>query len=173
MQLSRFTIRTSDDIEGERWTDLKSFGYSGYYVSNIGRIYSVKTNKVLKHHIQDSGYHQVELISGKKIGVHRLVAIAFISNPNKLPLVNHKDGNKSNNNDWNLEWCTNKDNQIHAERIGLTVKNKLSEEQKLWIIQHCIPKHPLYGVSKLAIKFNVSQAVISNVIKKGVPLKCN
>lgn len=51
--------------------------------------------------------------------VHSLVAKAFHANPHKLPEVNHKDGNKHNNNDWNLEWCTRHHNNQHALDIGL------------------------------------------------------
>lgn len=71
---------------------------------------------IIKHRIRH-GYHYVVLyIDGKKqwFRVNRLVAMAYIPNPENKPIVNHKDGNKDNNEDWNLEWATHSDNLIHA-----------------------------------------------------------
>lgn len=59
---------------------------------------------------------------GKTVKVHRLVAETFIPNPNNLPQINHKDGNKQNNCVKNLEWCDNSYNQIHAHKTGLFPK---------------------------------------------------
>lgn len=77
----------------------------------------------MTQHISDKGYKVVSLtkrdMPDKSIPVHRLVAMAFIPNPNNLPQVNHIDGNKENNNVENLEWCDNSYNQIHAYKHGL------------------------------------------------------
>lgn len=76
------------------------------------------------------GYKQVQIMRNNKRYtkyVHRLVAECFIDNPNNLPEVNHKDGNKANNAVDNLEWCNRSQNQRHAYKTGLI---KPSEKQK-------------------------------------------
>lgn len=78
-----------------------------YWISDTGLVKSKK--KILKISLDKDGYAKVALSkNGKKyhFRVHRLVAFAFIPNPENKSEVNHKDGNKTNNNHWNLEWCT-------------------------------------------------------------------
>ncbi len=98
------------------------FRNSSYYVERDGRVFSTKSNKYLKTD-KHKGYLRVTLTIGsnrpKHYKVHRLVAECYIPNPNNLPDVNHKDGNKSNCNDWNLEWCTKSQNMKHAYKNGL------------------------------------------------------
>lgn len=67
----------------------------------------------------------------KQMAIHRLVAEAFIPNPNNLPQINHIDGNKDNNYVSNLEWCDNSYNQLHAFRNGLKDITKLSEHSSM------------------------------------------
>ena len=107
----------------EEWKDIK--GYEGLYqISNTGlvkRIPSIKckTERILRQGTQKAGYNYVNLSKDNKIHtkrVHRLVAEAFISNPNNLPEVNHKDEDKSNNNVENLEWCTREYNLNYGTR---------------------------------------------------------
>lgn len=85
-------------------------GYVGLYeVSSTGLIRSEKTQKLNKPHINHKGYYKVTLSNcgtKKNFRIHRLVAIAFIPNPENKPEVNHKDLNKLNNNVENLEWVT-------------------------------------------------------------------
>ena len=85
---------------GEIWKVVK--GRDAYKVSNRGRVYSIKRDKVLTQSISTSGYVRVSLDT---IGysVHRLVSTAFIPNPDNKPFVNHIDGNKKNNYVTNLE----------------------------------------------------------------------
>jgi hypothetical protein len=101
-------------------------GHPDYLIYNTGKIFSKKTNKFLKTIPDNKGYHKVK-IDKKTVAIHRLVAEYFIPNPLKLPQVNHKNGNKDNNEYTNLEWCTNSENMKHAFENGL---NKISEERK-------------------------------------------
>ena len=105
----------------EVWKDV--VGYEGLYqVSNFGNVKSLNwkntgTQKELWLKPHNRGYYQVELAKdGKKkcFMVHRLVAVAFVSNPNGFPQVNHKDENKRNNCAENLEWCSQSYNTIYS-----------------------------------------------------------
>lgn len=102
-----------------------------YEVSNGGQVRSIdrwvnskngskqfRPGKLLKIHHFSSGYCYVVMQDKNRL-VHRLVAEAFISNPDNKPEVNHKDGNKDNNSEWNLEWATPSENIQHSYRIGL------------------------------------------------------
>lgn len=115
----------------EIWKDIK--GFEGLYqVSNYGRVKSLArrvphikrtrllSERILKHQLREDGYLQLNLSTkGKVIKplIHRLVAEAFIPNPNNLPQVNHKDENKTNNNVDNLEWCTQQYNSTYGTVI--------------------------------------------------------
>ena len=105
----------------EEWKDIK--GYEGLYqISNEGRVKSLQREivykdgrkkvleeKILRNILSDLGYYHVMLSKDgvpKRYKVHRLVAKAFIPNPNNLPIINHKDENPKNNVVDNLEWCT-------------------------------------------------------------------
>lgn len=119
----------------EVWKDV--IGYEGLYqVSNKGRVKSLITPGKKRHHMKEMilkqtydnyGYLQLNLHkNGTRCSrkVHRLVATAFIEKPDCCPLtVNHKDGVKTNNSVYNLEWCTNRENLLHAHRNGL-INNK-------------------------------------------------
>ena len=93
-------------------------------VSDDGKMRSLLSGspRVLKSSKDSKGYHRINItLNREKKGfkIHREVAKAFIPNPCNLPQVNHKDGNKDNNNASNLEWMTNKENAHHAIANGL------------------------------------------------------
>lgn len=125
----------------EIWKDIA--GYKGFYqVSNLGRIKSLcrKTlnSKGVYHTVggrimapkkDPNGYLSIILSKNqvtKQERIHRLVALAFIDNPENKDLVNHMDGNKRNNVVTNLEWVTHSQNHKHAFRTGLRVPTDTS-----------------------------------------------
>lgn len=103
----------------ERWKDIP--GYEGFYqVSDLGRVRRTKSGRVLKPHYNGHGYIQALLSKRgerKHKAVHRLVASAFIPNPEGKPQINHKNGVKSDNTVSNLEWCTASENLTHRHRV--------------------------------------------------------
>lgn len=107
----------------EIWKDIKGFE-NKYQVSNLGRVRSLKHShgyrdkpKILNGSLDSHGYKQVNLCKNgnrKLMFMHRLVAMAFIPNPNQYPYINHKDENPLNNSVWNLEWCTAQYNSTYG-----------------------------------------------------------
>ena len=96
----------------EKWVNIEN--HPSYFISNFGRVFSKKSNKVMKNRVvSKNGYQQITLDNSQLL-VHRLVAQAFIPNPNNLPCVNHKDENPFNNDFRNLEWCTYKYNSNYG-----------------------------------------------------------
>ena len=115
----------------EVWKDIK--GYPGYQISNYGRIWSSKQHgRYMKPTPNNRGYLQINLIAKngkrKKELVHRLVAIAFIDNPNNYTEVHHIDANASNNTADNLEWINHKNNLNQKERLEKIYKKVLCIE---------------------------------------------
>ena len=129
----------------EKWESIKYF--EKYEISNLGNVRSwvnnasklTKVPKILKPSVGKNGYLFVTLYPNskyrpKRISIHRLVALHFITNPNNYDIVNHIDENKSNNIVTNLEWCTSKYNleysSIHARGIKTKNLNKTSNSEK-------------------------------------------
>lgn len=148
------------------WRKCPSF--PSYFISNTGRVFSLKTGKILNP-AKQKGYYIIWVAQhGKRrqIYVHRMVLDAFIG-PSEL-FVNHIDGNRSNNNLENLEYCTQKENIRHAYRIGLipltppgigNPASKLSKDDVFGILELLKKGQPqrkigeIYGVSQRCVQF--------------------
>ena len=105
-------------------------GFENYLITLDGKVFSLYTMKFLKLKVTNAGYNQIQLFDGegdyKYFSVHRLVAEAYISNPENKQYVNHVDGNKLNNCLLNLEWVTLSENMKHAYDNNLI---KLSDKK--------------------------------------------
>lgn len=97
-------------------------GFKGLYlVTDTGRVFSIHYNRFLNPETTIQGYNRVNL-RGRKYQVHRLVALAFIPNPENKPCVNHKNGITDDNRVENLEWVTYSENEYHSYRVLGKVK---------------------------------------------------
>ena len=124
---------------GVIYKNLGFLGFPLYEVGNDGSVISLKWAKTNTKHLltpskQKNGYLYVYLTNKKRFYVHRLVALAFIPNPQCLPIINHKDEDKTNNYVENLEWCTASYNRTYGNAVEKQAKKlrgkKITEEHK-------------------------------------------
>jgi hypothetical protein len=118
--------------ENEVWKDVA--GYSGLYqISNLGRVksteklhrigngaYQPRPERIRVPRLNTDGYYKLMLSKDgvkKMYAIHRLIAMAFIPNPESKPCINHKNGVKTDNRIENLEWCTYSENNFHKYRV--------------------------------------------------------
>ena len=163
--------------EKEVWKDIE--GFKGYYqISNKGRVKRLpyeydmyyggvakKPGGVLKERLGTNGYPMACLcMEGKDYYriVHRLVAQAFIPNPENKPEVNHKDGVKTNNNVENLEWVTRQENIDHAIRTGLTTRIFEKDIEKQIINEYFEEDLSIVEICK---KYNINKQYIYRLLR--------
>lgn len=151
-------------------------GFNGQYeVSNFGEVRSLPRNgtvlkpRLIMGFIDKGGYHQV-LLSGGRVHkkIHRLVAEAFIPNPEDKPCVNHIDRVRTNNRVENLEWCTHLENVQHTFRCGYKAQemnehsqSKLDEMQVFCILKSINDGSSIKGVSRY---FKVTEGTIRDIL---------
>lgn len=137
------------EVDKMLWKEIENL--EKYLVSDTGLIQNKKTGNIIKPALTNNGYQMVSLYIGKgkskRFYVHRLVAIAFLPNPDNLTDVNHKDYDKQNNSVNNLEWCTRSDNLKHSYNYENRNKNrehakelaeKNHEKMKIKVIQKAL-----------------------------------
>ena len=150
--------------------------YNNYYITDTGKVYSRQTGRIkkLSEEKTHEGYLRVQLCNGKTKkhkAIHRLVAIAFIPNPDNLPEINHIDGDKANNCVTNLEWCSSSDNKKHAFRVLNKKHNRPSfnkfgkDNPKSKIVQQIKEKQIIaefYGIGDAERKTGINNSHISS-----------
>lgn len=142
----------------EIWRDVPD--HELYQVSNLGKVRNKKTKKILKATIE-KGYSKLWFVENKKKKtkyIHRLVASAFIPNPNNYREVNHKDNDPSNNCVENLEWCDRKYNIDYMLKHQEEIRNR--HEKRLEILETIY-----YGI-EIGNITNIEQ--IKNLIDKNL-----
>ena len=153
----------NQEIEPVRWALVST--NINYQVSNTGLVKHGAL--ILKPYDDGHGYDRVS-INRKDLKVHRLIAIAFLENPNNYKCVNHKDGNKKNNHVDNLEWCNHSQNRVHALKIGLVNEGHKRTDAKLSISQVLAirEEYNAGGISQrsLAVKYSIGKSAIQLVL---------
>lgn len=150
------------DYDKEIW---KEIGKTGYEVGNLGRIRHGE--RILAGSYHSDGYI-FTTIKGDQIPIHVFVAKAFVPNPDNLPEVNHKDGNKMNNSAENLEWVTRSENQRHAVDLGLqpkglsTYTGKFTDKQREEIKE--LWNSGKYSRREIAKIYGVSHTCINDIL---------
>lgn len=143
-------------------------GFDGYFVNKKGDVMG-RQGKILKPADNGTGYKIVILRKGNKSyarTVHRLVAEAFIENPDNLPEVNHKDENKANNSAENLEWCSHRYNNKYGTKVDRGRKTRAENgKQNKRVI--CVETNKVYkSIAEAASELNICLGDISRACRK-------
>lgn len=153
--------------------------YDNLLVSQDGKLKNAITGTEYRLNLTGLGYLGACISLGsrknrKLFKVHKAVAETFIPNPDNLPEINHKDGNKQNNDISNLEWCSRSQNTKHAWDNNLIDRNKftgvnnpmakLNPEKVRFIRDNYIPYDSKYGMRALGRLFGVDKEVIKDIV---------
>ena len=112
LKIKKLELEILNDLDYEFFLPVEN--YENYFISNFGNVKNNKTNKIMKQCNHRQGYKKIGLTKNgnrKMFLIHRLVALAFLENPDNKPKVDHIDENKANNNVKNLRWATVQENQ--------------------------------------------------------------
>ena len=141
----------------------QKFTLDDYEITREGKVINKKWGRDVKPQPNGKGYLRVS-IGGKLMFVHRLVAEKYVPNPDNKPQVNHKDGNKLNNNADNLEWVTNQENRNHAIKTGLQISGENCSWAKLTKEQvNFIRNHPEISSKEISNIFDVTQITVRDI----------
>lgn len=151
-----------------RWKPIS--GYEGYYlVSDKGDVWSVRRKKMLAPKMQKTGYLRVALsVDGrvKNFSIHRIVALAFIPNPEGKPTVNHINENKTDNRVENLEWATTREQNTHGTRIARAISNTdWAARSAKTDYAEIARKHDYYTMNSAQMKKVVQKDCQGNVVR--------
>lgn len=158
-------VKVTDCLEVNRNGEVRSISRK---VNTVGNKLRTVNSKLLSQRKGSNGYMVLATkcySKTKTFLVHRLVATAFVPNPNNYPQINHKDGDKTNNHYSNLEWVTQSQNQRHAYANGLQkIKYKMSEDVEK-VVAMLTPYIPL-STHEIGDIIGVSGTTIQNYIKR-------
>lgn len=154
----------------EKWKKVQNYG--SYSVSSYGNVRNDETGTIRKQNKNGSGYLCVTIWrdgTPRTLVVHRLVANAFLKNPHNKPCINHKDGDRTNNNIHNLEWCTAKENSLHRYRVlGNYISKESASKISAWRRKPvlCVETNVVYeSVAAAARTMECTDGAIRAVIK--------
>lgn len=152
------------------WKHFKRYLWNGeptdYFVAKNGDVFSFKSLKEIKSYITSGGYENIDIrVRGKiiKKGKHQMVAETYIPNPENKPTVNHKNGDKSNNDFDNLEWATHSEQLLHAyenelripvagEDVHFSVRNNAQIEEACKLLSEGISMTEVYELTGVPVK---------------------
>lgn len=149
---------------------------------------TLEAEREMSYTLNNRGYYSV-VVRKKTHMLHRLVAQAFVPNPDNKPIVNHKDGNKLNNHYSNLEWCTIAENNAHARATGLHIqakghkikyksdatkakalanlkdKSKLTDDEVRYVRKVHKARDKEFSSTALAAKYGTSVVAMNKIVK--------